>query len=187
MSLSVEQLCGLSISPPARVFANNSATSPQRQHTHQPLGREATTAIPSSQTSNAKGKKEKEGYWKLQKKIHQNPSNYQTSEYIKVSSKYSWGFCRFWALPQQHLPLLLNCFCVSVEKTLGLYRSDHPGFFAQKIHCAGTTMACLKIAKFPTETTETTTPFQLRSELGPRFCLGSHGGWNLMLKNSQHG
>ena len=62
MSLSVEQLCGLSISPPARVFANNSATSPQRQHTPQPLGREATTAIPSSQTSNAKGKKEKEGY-----------------------------------------------------------------------------------------------------------------------------
>ena len=33
------------------------------------------------------------------------------------------------ALPHLHLPLLLNCFCASVEKTLGLYRSDHPGFF----------------------------------------------------------
>ena len=72
----------------------------------------------------------------LKKGKKANEGRQNTLKSIKVSSKYISinihqtntlrDSVTARSLPHQHLPLLLHCFYASVEKTLGLYRSDHP-------------------------------------------------------------
>ena len=196
--MSAEQLCGPWVSPPARVFANNSATSPQHiSATGEAISLQASYTWHDSNSFMAKvkcpkrAKKKRKEIKKSSKSIkvyksiiktHLNTSKYhQNTLGDSMSTR---------ARPQQHLPLLLHCFCASVEKTLGLYRSDqiwsdNPYTFADHpYHIFGwsdpytfviSTRMFFQSSNDGIILTETTTLFQLWSELGPRFGLWSKG------------